>query len=129
MQKASWRHDHECGGPVCNGRVGSTMRRSKLWDGSEAAPVDPVAVRTAAALLRAMPPEAPIPEIDVEPDGSVVLDWTVAAMRRFSVSIGRSGRLAIAWLEGSDSGCSVAEFDGTIVPIEVLDGIRHICQG
>ena len=99
------------------------------WDGNEAAPVDPVAVRTAAALLRAMPPGAPIPEIDVDADGRVVLDWTVAAMRRFSVSIGRSGRLAIAWLEGSDSGCSVAEFDGTIVPIEVLDGIRHICRG
>ncbi|MBP6784673.1 MAG: hypothetical protein KA152_12845 [Verrucomicrobiales bacterium] len=61
-----------------------------------------------------------------EPDGAVSLDWMVSKTRMFSVSCGLSSRLAYSWLDGSDRGHAVTDFDGWVVPDRILQGIHTI---
>ena len=96
------------------------------WDGSEAFALDRVAVKNAKDFVRALPDGIPVPEFAPEPDGSISLDWIQSRHRLFSVSVGRSNRLAFAWLDGADSGHGVARFDGLNVPALVLAGIQSI---
>ncbi len=96
------------------------------WDGSGGAAIDPVAVMLAERFLRALPYRIPLPELAVEPDGSISLDWIRSRNRLFSVSVGRGSRLAFAWLDGSDTGHGVARFDGQSVPPRVLEGIEAV---
>jgi len=96
------------------------------WDGSSAAPIDPMAVRTASDFIRALPDEIPLPEFAPEPDGSISLDWIQARDRLFSLSVGKTSRLAYAWLDGVDKGHGVAGFDGRRIPLRVLQGIGGI---
>jgi hypothetical protein len=96
------------------------------WDGESAVAIDPVAVLRAERFVRVLPDGMALPEFAPEPDGSISLDWIASRTRLFSVSVGRSGRLAFAWLDGSDSGHGVARFDGQSVPQRVLEGIDSI---
>ena len=96
------------------------------WDGDAAVGMDPVAVARAEDFLRALPEAVPLPEFAPEPDGSVSLDWTESRHRRFTASVGRSNRLAFAWLDGADKGHGVARFDGESIPPRVLQGILSI---
>ena len=93
-------------------------------------PVDQVsgtdAVMLAERFLRALPYRIPLPELAVEPDGSISLDWIRSRTRLFSVSVGRASRLAFAWLDGSDTGHGVARFDGQNVPPRILEGIEAV---
>jgi hypothetical protein len=96
------------------------------WDGNDAAAIDPNAVLLAQRFVRAIPHDQPVPEFGPEPDGSISLDWIRSRNRLFSLSIGRSGRLAYAWLDGADKGHGVARFDGRNFPTRVLQGIKGI---
>ena len=96
------------------------------WDGAGAVPMDLAAVARAETFLRALPHGTPLPECSPEPDGSVSLDWCSARNRLFSVSVGRSNRLAFAWLDGNDKGHGVARFDGLVIPARVLLGLSSI---
>ena len=96
------------------------------WDGEDAAAIDPTAVLWTKRFVRALPPGMPLPEFGPEPDGAISLDWIRSRNRLFSLSIGRSNRLAYAWLDGADKGHGVARFDGQNVPPRVLDGIERI---
>lgn len=96
------------------------------WDGSGGAAVDPVAVVLAERVLRALPSHLPLPDLAVEPDGSISLDWIHSRKRLFSVSVGRGSRLAFAWLDGADTGHGVARFDGQTVPRRILEGIEAV---
>jgi hypothetical protein len=98
------------------------------WDGNEAAPIDSVAVRTAAEFIRAMPNDLPLPEFAPEPDGSISLDWIQSRNRLFSLSVGSTNRLAYAWLDGSDKGHGVARFDGERIPSRIIEGIIGIMK-
>ena len=96
------------------------------WDGDDADAIDPIAVLWAQRFLRALPDGMPLPEFAPEPDGSISLDWIASSNRILSLSIGRSNRLAYAWLDGADKGHAVARFDGRIVPPRVLESIKGI---
>ena len=98
------------------------------WDGSSAAAIDLVAVLLAERFLRAVPNRIPLPDLAVEPDGSISLDWIRSRNHLFSVSVGRSSRLAFAWLDGADKGHGVARFDGQNVPPRILEGIEAIAE-
>ena len=76
--------------------------------------------------MRVLPDDVPMPELAPEPDGAISLDWVHSRARVFSISAGRSDRLAYAWLDGTDSGHGVARFDGERIPPLVLDAIREI---
>jgi hypothetical protein len=94
------------------------------WDGNGAAAIDFVAVLQAECLVRALPDRCPLPEVAVEPDGSISLDWIQSRDRLFSVSVSQSSRLAFAWVDGADSGYGVERFDGRNVPQRILQGIE-----
>lgn len=96
------------------------------WDGNEAAPIDQAAIHTAVKFIRALPNDVPLPEFAPEPDGSISLDWIRSRNRLFSLSIGSTNRLAYAWLDGSDRGHGVAQFDGERIPSRVIEGILGI---
>ena len=94
------------------------------WDGGEAAPADRQAIARAVAFIRALPDDCEMPEVGVDPDGAMTLDWMVSRHRMLSISVaGDSDRLAYAWLDGTDRGNAVAKFDRDTVPIRLMQAI------
>lgn len=98
------------------------------WDGDDAEQVSDFAVSQAADFVRAIPDGFPLPEVAPEPDGAISLDWIESKQRLFSLSVGETGRLAYAWIDGSDRGHGVARFDGNTVPPRILRGIAEIVE-
>lgn len=94
------------------------------WDGNDAAPIDYLAIIQVQRFLRALSDRCPLPELAVEPDGSISLDWIRSRNRLFSLSISSSDRMAFAWIDGAESGHGVARFDGQSVPRRILQGIE-----
>lgn len=98
------------------------------WDGNQADPMDPLALGKAVEFVRLLPDDLPLPDVAVDPDGSVSFDWIHSPTRVFSLSIARSSRLSYAWLDGADKGHGVSQFDGTYLSPKVLQGIRDVCD-
>lgn len=96
------------------------------WDGNGSVGIDPFALWNAEEFVRAMPNNLPLPEFSAEPDGSISLDWITSRYRVFSLSIGASNRLSYAWLDGTDKGHGVAQFDSETVPPRILTEIQPI---
>jgi hypothetical protein len=96
------------------------------WDGASAAAIDRSAILNAQKFALSLPAGFPAPEFSAEPDGSVALDWIESRNRIFSISISAGSHLAYAWLDGSDKGHGVAQFDGEKIPARVLEGIHGI---
>jgi hypothetical protein len=89
--------------------------------------VRPEAVRLAEEIIRVLPEFLPLPEVSLDPDGEVSLDWWVFDARTFALGVGTSGRLPYAWVDGSDHGCGVTRFDGAELPGRILEEIIRIC--
>lgn len=97
------------------------------WDGDGALPVDREAIALAVAFVRALPDDCERPEVAVDPDGAVSLDWMPSRHRMLSISFaGNSDRLAYAWIDGTDRGSAVAKFDRSIVPVRLLQAIQTV---
>ncbi len=77
-------------------------------------PVPTAAVRIASRFVRVLPASLPLPEVAIDPDGAISLDWMLSRTRVFSVSVDDSSRLAYAWMNGSDRGHGVVRFDDAI---------------
>ena len=61
-------------------------------------------------LLRMLPDTLPLPEVGIDPDGAISLDWMPTRFRMFSISVSDSDSLAYAWLHGTDRGHGVVRF-------------------
>jgi hypothetical protein len=96
------------------------------WDGYGAMPLNAEALDTAKDLIRTLPDEFPLPECAPEPDGSISLDWIVSKQKLFSLTVGRSDRLAYAWLDGTDQGHAVSRLDGSSLPARILNQIQAL---
>ncbi|HRE05808.1 MAG TPA: hypothetical protein PKX00_09385 [Opitutaceae bacterium] len=96
------------------------------WDGYGARPADAVALATAVEFVRVLPDTLPGPDLGVDPDGAISLDWTASRTRIFSVSIGKTDRLSCAWVDGTESGHFVVTFSGGLVPKRVMEEIRAV---
>lgn len=70
------------------------------WDGYESDPLNSNSLRNALALLVQLPSEFPLPEVAVDPDGEVSLEWYRSARELFAVSVGSSGKLSYAGVFG-----------------------------
>jgi hypothetical protein len=102
-----------------------TSHAASGWDGEEALPVSHEAIRLATDFLRALPDGVDMPEVGVEPDGAVTLDWLPSRHRMLSISFaGNSNRLAYAWLDGSDRGSGVVRFDRQVIPRQMMEAIE-----
>lgn len=97
------------------------------WDGGEALPVERHAISLATDFIRALPDDCEMPEVGVDPDGAVTLDWMMSRHRLLSVSFaGNSDRLAYAWIDGTDRGNAVAKFDRDTVPMQLMQAILTV---
>ena len=70
-------------------------------DGEEPVRISLGAFKYSSDFIRALPAEVPLPDITADPDGEIALDWEFARRQRFSVSVGRDGRLTYAGILGS----------------------------
>ena len=99
------------------------------WDGGHASAADPYVVARAVAFVRALPEDCVPPEVGIDPDGSVSLDWTASRGCRLTIGVaGHDDRLACAWIDAADSGHAVAWFDGGKVPARVAQAIRAVTE-
>ena len=95
------------------------------WDGYKARPADPGAFVYALQFLAYLATTTPLPEIAVDADGEVAIEWDFGPRRVFSVRIGRDGTLNYAGLVGH------ASFHGTElfrenIPSPVSTGIERV---
>jgi hypothetical protein len=77
-------------------------------------PVTAAAVRIASRFVHVLPHSLPLPQVAIDPDGAISLDWMPSRTRAFSISVDDSGRLAFAWMNGSDRGHGVVRFQDSI---------------
>ncbi|HRI43681.1 MAG TPA: hypothetical protein PLL78_07385 [Fimbriimonadaceae bacterium] len=83
----------------------------------------------ASRLLLALPSDLPLPEFAVEDDGAIAVEWLPSRSRMVSLSVHGRGRVAYAWLDGTDKGHGVARFNGKELPEVLLSVIRSVTDG
>ena len=96
------------------------------WDGYGAEAVSKSAVERSAHFIRRLPEGLPLPEISVEPDGEIALDWSPTPMQTFSVSIGTADQMACAWVNGTEHGHVVVSSNNGEIPSRILQEIQRI---
>lgn len=73
------------------------------WDGYGAAPASEGSRKLAVEFYNSLPNYFPEPEVAVDPDGEISLDWDVDANNTLSVSFSETGKLSFAGrLSGED---------------------------
>lgn len=95
-----------------------------LDDEQEAVKID--TEQNVMRMVRALPNDLPLPEMGIDPDGEISLDWICSRTRMFSISVSGSDRLACAWMNGSDRGHAVVRFAGRSLPKLLLLQLREI---
>lgn len=98
------------------------------WDCYGAEPVSVVALSRVRLFIRSLPDGFPLPELSVEPDGAVSLDWMPSNNRTLSVSLGESVRVPYAWVDGTDCGHAVAKIVDEAVPSRILTEIQRFSE-
>lgn len=91
-------------------------------------PVTTAAVRIASRFVQALPHRLPLPQVAIDPDGAISLDWVTSRTRAFSISVDDSGRLAYAWMNGSDRGHGAVRFQDSI-PSPLLSQLTELIDG
>lgn len=96
------------------------------WDGYGAEAVSQSAVERSERFIRRLPEDLPLPEISVEPDGEIALDWSPTQTQTFSVSIGTTDQMACAWVNGTEHGHVVVSSTNGEIPWRILQEIQCI---
>lgn len=79
----------------------------------------------AIRFIKSLPHNIPDPEIEVDEDSEVSLDWFQGPRRCFSVSISRDGELAFAGLFGHNP-IHDKEYFADRIPVRIIEGIRRV---
>jgi hypothetical protein len=100
------------------------------WDGYGAAPAQLGSFTLAARFLAALPLEAPLPEIGIDPDGEVSFTWQRNPRLTFSVSFRPDGVISYAGLFGRNKTHGTEIFIST-VPKVICDNLDrlHLSEG
>jgi hypothetical protein len=100
-----------------------------LREGAEQGSIyaSPDALRCAVALMRAVPSDYPLPDVVVESDHEIGLDWGEGVRRVLSVSVGEGPMLRYAALIGAEPAHGRVAFTG-ILP-ETLSYFLHRIYG
>jgi hypothetical protein len=91
------------------GELSAVARESGLYETEEGR----LTLRSAEAFLAALPRTVPMPEVSVDPDGEIALDWSLDD-DMLSVSVGPSGRLTYVWDVDGQSGSQTDRFSGAL---------------
>lgn len=91
-------------------------RRAALLSAlAQSAPALPAAVKEAASFLDLLPVDVPNPDIVVEDDGQIGLDWRVGD-KSLSLNVGKGGMIGYSALFGPESAYGRAPFSNTELP-------------
>lgn len=85
---------------VAQEALDAAITQLKDLDKEESIEVEASTYAYAEQFLRFLPHEVPIPEITVDSDGEIMLEWDRGRRCVFSVSVGRDGTLSFAGLFG-----------------------------
>ncbi|MCY3788784.1 MAG: hypothetical protein OXH63_08335 [Gemmatimonadetes bacterium] len=96
------------------------------WDSYGAEAVSQSAVERSANFIRRLPGGLPLPEIAVEPDGQIALDWSPTSTQTFSVSIGTADRMTCAWVNGTEHGHVVVYSNNGEISLRILQELQRI---
>lgn len=83
------------------------------WDGEGADPVTEDTVTVAARIVKELPSNVGIPEISADPEGSVEFDWYLDNGTMFTISIGKTGDIAISGLCNGEAKLTGMQWDRT----------------
>jgi hypothetical protein len=72
------------------------------WDGDGSKAIDILSAATAVHIINGLPLNTPLPEVGLDPDGEVSLEWHLRPRYALSVSVGRDGTLSFAGLFGEN---------------------------
>ena len=86
-------------------------------------PVDEDTIRAATQFVYSLPRFGPTPEVSVDPDGEISLDWASPSGKMFSVSVNKQNRLAYAGWFGEKSKVHGIEQLDEVCPQEIVRGI------
>jgi hypothetical protein len=101
-------------------------RRAAEHANSEQSVIHPIIMANAESFLRVLSADIDIPDINIEPDGNISLDWMKSPTQVFSLSIGVSNRVACAWIDGAKNGFFVEVFHGKLIPERIKNEILLI---
>ncbi len=95
------------------------------WDGYGARPIDLNSFNEAKRFIRALPTTVPDPEVAVDPDGEISLEWYFEPRKVFSVSIGKRNEITYAGLYGLNKTYGREYFDDEI-PKEIFHNLERL---
>jgi hypothetical protein len=98
---------------------------SENWDGYGAQPVDPDSFIEAERFIQALPTTVREPEVAVDPDGEISLEWHLEPRKVFSVSIGKRNEITYAGLYGPNKAYG-REYFGDEIPKEIFDNLDRL---
>jgi len=107
-------------------RVALAEAADSNWDGYGSRAANRMAVEHAMRFLWHIPAGLPEPGVGIDPDGEISLEWYKSPYRRFSVSVGRDGRLSFAGLFGRSSIHGTEAYFVDELPVEIRSGLRRI---
>ncbi len=101
------------------------------WDGYGAKPANVSSLAYAFKFLKHLPPEFPEPDISVDPDGEIALEWHQSPRSVFSVSVSPLGELTYAGLysglfgrRNKTHGVETPVADA--IPVSILEDIQRV---
>jgi hypothetical protein len=80
------------------------------WDGHGALPSSPLALSAATRFVTALPPSIPDPDVSIDSDGDVSLEWYMGPRAVFSVAIDSTGKVHYAGLFGENKSHGAEKF-------------------
>lgn len=98
------------------------------WDGFGAIAADPMAIRRAESFIRALPPQLPNPEVSVDPDGEISLDWIPSQTQTFTLSISGGSRVSYAWIDGTNGGHASEDFKNDVISERIVSELKRIAE-
>ena len=99
--------------------------RSDNWDGLGSAAVEPSTYLYAKQFLALLSSTTPMPEIFVDRDGEICLEWDYTPRRVFSVAVGRDGTLNYAGLFGHSKAHGVEQlYEG--LPAAISSNLERV---
>ena len=95
------------------------------WDDYGAKAIDEISYGKAIYFSRLLPPNIPVPEIYIDPDGEVTFEWYTGPRQVFFLSIGSNNELVYAGLFGANKTHGVEYLDDEL-PGTILDNINRV---
>jgi hypothetical protein len=102
--------------------------RAENWDGCGGEALDIKTLLAAKELIDSIPAGITTPEVGIEPDGHIGLDWYRARNRVLSVSVSPDGMLYYAAIIGSRR-CRGSEPFYGVMPTSLVRLIHEVCSG